>query len=50
MKKNNLKNTIRKFVAGMVLTCSLLTVLGSVSNEEITPYGEIIEDNIHTCI
>lgn len=50
MRKNNLKNTIRKFAAGMVLTCSLLTALGSVSNEKITPYGEIVEDNIHTCI
>lgn len=41
MKKNNLKNTIRKFVAGMLLTCSLLTVLGSVSNEGIMPCAEV---------
>ena len=50
MRKNNLKNTIRKFAAGMVLACSLLTVLGSVSNDGIMPCGEIVEDNIHTCI
>ena len=42
MKKNNLKNTIRKVVAGMLLTCSLLTVLGSVSNEQITPYADVV--------
>lgn len=49
MRKNNLKNTIRKFVVGVALTCSLLTVLGSVSNDGIMPCGEIVEDNIHTC-
>lgn len=42
MRKNNLKNTIRKFAAGVALTCSLLTVLGSVSNEQITPYADVV--------
>lgn len=42
MRKNNLKNTIVKFVAGMLLTCSLLTALGSVSNEQITPYADVV--------
>ena len=42
MRKNNLKNTIRKFVVGVALTCSLLTVLGSVSNDGIMPCGECI--------
>lgn len=42
MRKNNLKNTIRKFAAGVALTCSLLTVLDSVSNDGIMPCGECI--------
>lgn len=42
MRKNNLKNTIIKFVAGMLLTCSLFTALGSVSNEQITPYADVV--------
>lgn len=41
MRKNNLKNTIRKFAAGTVLACSLLTVMGSVSNEGIMPCAEV---------
>lgn len=41
MKKRNLRNTIKKYVAGMVLVCSLLTVFGSVSNEGIMPCEEI---------
>lgn len=45
MKKRNLINTIKKYVAGMVLVCSLLTVFGSVSNEGIMPCGDVIIEN-----
>lgn len=42
MRKKNLKNVIKKLVVGVALTCSLLTVVGSVSNDDIMPYAEII--------
>lgn len=41
MKKKNLKKQIKKLAAGMVLVCSLLTVMGSVSNEGIMPCAEV---------
>ena len=46
MKKRNLRNTIKKYVAGMVLVCSLLTVYGSVSNEGIMPCVDIVENDV----
>ena len=46
MKKRNLINTIKKYVAGMVLVCSLLTVFGSVSNEGIMPCVDIVENDV----
>lgn len=42
MKKRNLRNAIKKYVAGMVLVCSLLTVFGSVSNEGVMPCVELV--------
>ena len=42
MEKKNLENAIKKFVVGVALTCSLLTVVGSVSNDGIMPCGECI--------
>ena len=42
MKKRSLRNAIQKYVAGMVLVCSLLTVFGSVSNEGAMPCVELV--------
>ena len=36
--KKNLKNKIKKMVAGMMLSCSLLTFFGVVSSDCILPY------------
>ncbi len=45
--KKNLKNKIVKFIAGMMLACSLLAVVGSVSSDGVMPCAEvIIADNI----
>ena len=38
--KKNLKNKMKKMVAGMMLVCSLLTLFGGVSSDGIVPYGE----------
>ena len=43
--KKTLKVKIKKFVAGMLLACSLLTVFGNVSNDGAIPYGETYIDN-----
>ena len=40
--KKNLKNKIKKMVAGMMLACSLLTLFGGVSSDGIVPYGETV--------
>ncbi len=40
--KKNLKNKIVKFIAGMMLACSLLAVVGSVSSDGVMPCGEIV--------
>ena len=42
--KKNLKNKIKKMVAGMMLACSLLTLFGGVSSDGIVPYGETVID------
>lgn len=39
--KKNLKNKIVKFIAGMMLACSLLAVVGSVSSDGVMPCGKI---------
>jgi len=44
--KKNLKNKITKVIAGMMLACSLLTLLGGVSSEGIVPYGETVIDGV----
>lgn len=41
--KRNLKNKIKKMVAGMMLACSLLTLFGGVSSEGIAPCVDIVE-------
>ena len=41
--KKNLKNKIKKMVAGMMLACSLL---GGVSSDGIVPYGETVIDGV----
>ena len=40
--KKNLKNKIKKMVAGMMLACSLLTLFG----DGIVPYGETVIDGV----
>lgn len=40
--KKNLKNKIKKMVAGMMLVCSLLTLFGGVSSEGIATYSEVV--------
>ena len=44
--KKNLKNKIKKMVAGMMLACSLLTLFGGVSSDGIVPYGETVIDGV----
>lgn len=41
--KKNLKNKIKKMVAGMMLACSLLTLFGGVSSDGIAPCVDIVE-------
>ena len=41
--KKNLKNKIKKMVAGMMLACSLLTLFGGVSSEGIAPCVDMVE-------
>ena len=43
--KRNLKNKIKKMVAGMMLACSLLTLFGGVSSEGIATCGEVVIEN-----
>ena len=44
--KKNLKNKMKKMVAGMMLVCSLLTLFGGVSSDGIVPYGETVIDGV----
>ena len=44
--KMEMKNKIKKMVAGMMLVCSLLTLFGGVSSEGIVPYGETVIDGV----
>lgn len=41
--KRKMKNKIRKYVVGLLLVCSLLTVCGNVSNEGVMPYADVID-------
>lgn len=41
-----MKNKMKKMVAGMMLVCSLLTLFGGVSSEGIVPYGETVIDGV----
>lgn len=41
--KKNLKNKIKKMVAGMMLACSLLTLLGGVSSDGIATCVDMVE-------
>lgn len=43
--KKNLKNKMKKMVAGMMLACSLLTLLGGVSSDGIATCGEVVIEN-----
>ena len=40
--KKNLKNKMKKMVAGMMLVCSLLTLFGGVSSEGIATCAEVV--------
>lgn len=40
--KKNLKNKITKVIAGMMLACSLLTLFGGVSSEEVMSCVDVI--------
>lgn len=44
--KRNLKNKIKKMVAGMMLACSLLTLFGGVSSEGIATCAEVVNNDI----
>lgn len=41
--KKNLKNKIKKMVAGMMLACSLLTLFGGVSSDGIATCADMVE-------
>ena len=43
--KKNLKNKMKKMVAGMMLACSLLTLFGGVSSEGIATCAEVVIEN-----
>ena len=43
--KKNLKNKMKKMVAGMMLVCSLLTLFGGVSSEGIATCAEVVIEN-----
>lgn len=43
--KKNLKNKMKKMVAGMMLVCSLLTLFGGVSSDGIAPCAEVVIEN-----
>lgn len=40
--KKNLKNKITKVIVGMMLACSLLTLFGGVSSEEVMSCVDVI--------
>lgn len=44
--KRNLKNKMKKMVAGMMLVCSLLTLFGGVSSEGIATCAEVVNNDI----
>mgnify|MGYP006970786513 CR=1 FL=1 len=44
--KKNLKNKIKKIVSGMMLVCSLLTLLGGVCCDGFVAYGETVIDGV----
>mgnify|MGYP001469211144 FL=1 len=44
--KKNLKNKMKKMVAGMMLACSLLTLFGGVSSEGIATCAEVVNNDI----
>ena len=41
-----MKNKIKKMVAGMMLVCSLLTLFGGVSSDGIATCGEVVNNDI----
>ena len=43
--KKNLKNKMKKMVAGMMLVCSLLTLFDGVSSEGIATCTEVVIEN-----
>lgn len=43
--KKNMKNKMKKMVAGMMLVCSLLTLFGGVSSEGIATCAEVVIEN-----
>ena len=44
--KKNLKNKMKKMVAGMMLVCSLLTLFDGVSSEGIATCAEVVNNDI----
>ena len=44
--KKNLKNKMKKMVAGMMLVCSLPTLFGGVSSEGIATCAEVVNNDI----
>lgn len=44
--KKNLKNKMKKMVAGMMLACSLLTLFGGVSSDGIATCTEVVNNDI----
>ncbi len=40
--KKNLKNKMKKMVAGMILVCSLLTLFGGVSSAKVMSCVDVI--------
>lgn len=44
--KKNLKNKMKKMVAGMMIVCSLLTLFGGVSSEGIATCAEVVNNDI----
>lgn len=44
--KKNMKNKMKKMVAGMMLVCSLLTLFGGVSSEGIATCAEVVNNDI----
>lgn len=44
--KKNMKNKMKKMVAGMMLVCSLLTLFGGVSSDGIATCVDMVEGQI----